>query len=158
MTKTGPKPRPVLDRLLEKIDRKNFNDCWYWSGKRNANGYGVMGIGSRTDKTRKMALAHRVSFELFKGEIPDGHFVCHTCDKPSCVNPDHLFSGTQFDNMQDCAQKGRTKKTTSTHCKHGHPFDEENTSFTAGQRACRVCRRDASRRQYYKNKGRVTAQ
>lgn len=77
-------------------------DCWIWRERwRRKGGYGMFVIG------RKRCIASRVSYELFNGPITDGLFVCHTCDNPSCVNPKHLWLGTNQDNMIDMTQKGR---------------------------------------------------
>lgn len=73
-------------------------DCWHWVGNRNTLGYGVMPTGG---------LAHRYACELFHGVLPDGMVVMHSCDNPSCVNPDHLSIGTQADNIRDMERKGR---------------------------------------------------
>ncbi len=78
------------------------HDCWEWQGPRSVverGGYGVM-------KGRK---AHRVSWELHHGPIPEGMHVCHHCDNPPCVNPDHLFLGTDKDNAEDKVSKGRQR-------------------------------------------------
>jgi len=75
--------------------------CWIWTGPQNELGYG------KIMKGRKYLKAHRLSYEEFVGPIPDGMFVCHKCDTPECINPKHLFLGTQKDNMADCARKGR---------------------------------------------------
>lgn len=80
--------------------------CWEWIGSKRC-GYGRMIIGSRKDGTRRSASAHRVSYELTYGEIPDGMEVCHKCDNPCCVNPNHLFLGTRQDNIDDRERKGR---------------------------------------------------
>lgn len=76
-------------------------DCWIWQGSRDGDGYGTVYFRGSAQ------LVHRVSWILLKGEIPDGLFVLHRCDNPPCLNPDHLFLGTQLDNMQDCAKKKR---------------------------------------------------
>lgn len=82
------------------LDKKT--NCWIWTGAVNYNGYGIMlGPG------RKTMRAHRRCFEVAKGEITQGFQVCHTCDVPGCVNPDHLWLGTNRDNSIDKTKKGR---------------------------------------------------
>jgi hypothetical protein len=95
--------RRLEDRFLEKIGEPDKHGCWPWTATKNNKGYGMM-----ADKTGiKMRLAHRISWELVYGPIPEGLLVLHHCDNPGCVNPAHLFLGTQQDNMQDMARKER---------------------------------------------------
>lgn len=96
----------VKDRLLSHVIVNEKSGCWEWQGSKR-NGYGRMIIGSRTDGSRKSESAHRISFEIFCGQIPDGMEICHRCDNPSCINPDHLFLGTRQDNINDRQRKGR---------------------------------------------------
>jgi hypothetical protein len=100
----GPKPRAPIERFDEKWTPEPNTGCWLWTAGGVPRGYGTMRIGS----PRRAAYAHRVSWELHRGPIPKGFDVCHKCDTPQCVNPDHLFLGTRSDNMQDCACKGRS--------------------------------------------------
>lgn len=89
-------------RFYSRVERGN--GCWLWSGHRSADGYGKLTIG------RSAQLAHRVSWQLHHGPIPAGLRVLHRCDNPPCVNPDHLFLGTQADNVRDMHAKNRARK------------------------------------------------
>lgn len=91
---------PLSERFWLYVKRGRDNDCWLWTGsKRGAYG--------KIKNSRKSLLSHRVSYELHFGVIPNGMLVCHRCDIPGCVNPNHLFLGTQSDNLKDCRDKGR---------------------------------------------------
>jgi len=79
----------------------NSSGCFNWNGGLDQDGYGSVML------SKKRYRAHRASYEVFRGPIPDGHFVCHHCDNPSCINPAHLFTGTNQDNVTDCRKKGR---------------------------------------------------
>ncbi len=90
--------------VLYLVDHKG---CWLWAGGKNDKMRGSFSINGKNTS------AHRASWLLHRGEIPPGFCVCHTCDVPYCVNPDHLFLGTQRDNLLDCVSKGR------------HPFQRD---------------------------------
>ena len=94
-------------RFWTKIDKDGPNGCWIWNGSRNEKGYGLMGtIGNKNYR------AHRFSWELVHGPIPKGgdyhgNCILHRCDNPPCVNPAHLFMGTNLDNRRDAWAKDR---------------------------------------------------
>lgn len=92
---------PVEERFWAKVDKSPHpKGCWVWTRYKYL-GYGQFGIG------RKLMLAHRFAFSNTKGAIPKGLLVCHSCDNPPCCNPDHLFLGTQADNIRDAVSKNR---------------------------------------------------
>lgn len=94
-----------------RVDRSNGGGdaCWEWRGTRDQDGYGLKGL--RRAGKRKIVKAHRMMWELTVSSVPDGLFVCHKCDNPGCVRPEHLFLGTAKDNAADMQSKGRQRYT-----------------------------------------------
>lgn len=96
---------PTAEQFMQRTRRNG--ECIEWTGPIKPEGYGSFTIGSRTDGSRRTVQSHRFSYELFNGPIPDGMQVCHACDNRLCVNPAHLWLGSQRDNLQDAIAKGR---------------------------------------------------
>jgi hypothetical protein len=92
------------ERFLAKVCPDPATGCWLWQGAMYPNGYGC----AQFDRKKKNA--HRVAWILFRGAIPAGMVVCHKCDVPRCVNPDHLFVGSTADNARDMTEKGRGRR------------------------------------------------
>lgn len=113
--------------------------CFLWTGTVSSKGYGQVSYRN------KQWLVHRLSHVIHLGEIPAGKLVCHECDNRRCWNPDHLWLGTNKENMVDCSRKGRADEQTKTHCIHGHEFTPENTRLNSMtetvKRACKSCHR-----------------
>lgn len=93
------------ERFWARVNKSG--ECWLWTGYRNKAGYGVTGV------TPRSRLAHRVAFELSRGTLPPRQSVCHHCDNPACVRPDHLFLGDHVANTTDKVSKGRQARGTS---------------------------------------------
>lgn len=122
---------PLWLRIVSAVER-NDEGCWLWQMHINKYGYGRL---SRK-KAGDTSLAHRISYEQFVGPIPDGFQIDHLCRVRNCVNPAHLEPVIYVENR-------RRRAVHQTHCKNGHPFDDQNTYIQSdGARACRICRRD----------------
>jgi len=106
------------ERVKELLERRSIpipeTGCWIWegatSGTKPTHLYGHLGVKTE-EGSWKTFYAHRLSYLIHKGAIPEGHYVCHSCDEPLCVNPEHLFVGTQQDNVNDMLKKNRGDDT-----------------------------------------------
>jgi hypothetical protein len=131
----------IQERIEIRLDKSS--ECWLWTGAADNHGYGNIGIEGKTKKV------HRAYWEEFNGPIPEGVYVCHTCDTPLCVNLEHLFLGTHSDNMLDMKQKGRHPGSSNiTHCKQGHPLGK----WEGKRRRCRPCYNRRSLESYHRRK------
>lgn len=126
------------ERFWAKVERRGPDDCWPFFGATNGFGYGTFSYNGR------MRVATHASLMLAGIEVPRGSIVCHKCDNPPCVNPAHLFVGTQRDNLLDMHRKGRGFSVGRgvTECPKGHAYNSENTRTYRGMRHCRQCDRD----------------
>lgn len=141
---------PAEERFWLKVDRRGPDECWPWIGGHDSGGYGSFG-----EAPGKPTRAHRFSYELLVGPIPDGLVIDHLCRNRGCVNPTHLEPVTNEENLRRSPIRG--KKPLKTHCAQGHPFDEENTYYSAKQRVCRTCSRAASYRAWQRRRAAANA-
>ena len=130
---------PVEVRFWRYVRIDPASGCWDWASRLCPQGYPYLWGGVRDNPT--MIKAHRYSYELLVGPIPEGLELDHLCRNRGCVNPAHLEAVTHRENMR------RSRKARQTHCLHGHPFSGENLiSRPNGQRGCRECAREGKRR------------
>lgn len=131
----------LRERIQQKISVDAATGCWLWRGAKQKSGHGCMTVNSAPRG------AHRVSYEIAKGQIPPGLDLDHLCRNPSCVNPDHLEPVTRKENLL----RGNTipaRHAAKTHCINGHAFIDDNISRSEGFRRCKACKRILSSKRY----------
>lgn len=99
--------------VIEERSYPDKSGCWIWKSTINKDGYGSIKIKQKT------YIAHRLSFEIYKGEIKENNCVCHSCDNTKCVNPEHLWQGSNRENIYDCLKKNRHHSQTKYRDKNG---------------------------------------
>jgi hypothetical protein len=152
---SGKVTKSIQERFEAKWTPEPNSGCWLWISGGNKFQYGKLYFNGRNE------MATRVSWFLKYGQLPSPELqVCHKCDTPACVNPDHLFLGTMSDNQMDCVLKGRRtytrgygkdwnvtrtrKEVKKLVCKHGHPLSGDNLYICPkGWAQCKECRRQS---------------
>ena len=126
----------ILEEYLSRIDKLSEDECWEWTGGTYRGGYGM--YGRFYYKGKRILPAHRISYLIYKGTIPEGKKILHSCDNPPCCNPKHLSAGTQLENVTQMWSRGRGKSTvgadqwgTSLSDEgamriYNHPMDDKN--------------------------------
>jgi len=115
--------------------------CHEWTGTIGTGGYGQFSLDGATTRAHRFAL-----FGVQARNVSPKIFVCHKCDNPRCVNPEHLYAGSRCDNEQDKVARGRHPEHKKTHCPQGHEYSQENTRVTGNRRYCRACARSIAAR------------
>lgn len=139
----------ITDNLVEFFISNFYiseNLCWEWTGRRigRNNRYGVIRLNGY------QYYAHRVSYEIFVGQIPDKHDIHHKCRNPLCVNPNHLELKTHREHTREHIASDGHPMGKLTYCKRGHEFTPDNTRINVrGARECRECERGRYREKYY---------
>ena len=139
------------DRFWPKVVALS-SGCWEWRGARGSHGYGIIRVGPVAP--RHYVRAHRVSYEMLVGPVPEGRELDHLCRNPPCVNPSHLEAVTHRENVRR-GVSAAAQHARATHCPQGHAYDEANTMRSVEGRHCRACR--TARLLRYRVKLRVAA-
>lgn len=152
-----PRPhvrRPLSDRFADKYVIEPNSGCWLWIGAATNAGYGLIGL----EAGRNILATHAALILDGRARPSPEHMACHKCDTPSCVNPSHLFWGSQDENMADQQRKGRHWATVKSACKAGHLWTSENTRIGQdGRKNCRICETSrAERRREQKRATRIS--
>lgn len=158
--KVGDLSPKLIDFFWKRVTPSPGEACWEWrtgNGTRPAR-YGNISLYGGREAGIKCISAHRASWIIHHGDIDDKLLVCHKCDNPACVRPDHLYLGTQSENIRDCIAKGRFTQlrvhlpdmALKTHCPSGHAYDPANTGVSTRpnggkNRYCRTCQREWAR-------------
>jgi hypothetical protein len=111
MIKLGRPKESLEHRFWNKVDKTST--CWFWEGKKDKRGYGKLAL--EPGVTHREISAHRLSYQIHYGMFESSLFVCRQCDNPACVNPEHLFLGTNQDNVNDKVSKNRQLKGSQIH-------------------------------------------
>jgi hypothetical protein len=141
MSRYGPKPVPMIERLMRRIDMTDPDACWIWPGANNGigSGYGTISIDAPANGRR--TYTHIAMWVHFNGPVPDGHELDHLCKVTLCCNPRHLEAVTHAENLRraDTFDLG-AYWSAKTHCPWGHEYTEANTYVNPkGARCCRAC-------------------
>lgn len=149
----SPKSKPVIQRVLAKIQIDTKSGCWLFQGNLE-HGYGRSSIGSKSKGTFKKVYVHKITYEYFVGPVPEGYEIDHLCRTRKCCNPDHLEAVTPYENKMR-GESPPAINAKKTHCPRGHEYSDSNTIVTnTGFRQCKACKRLRYSRTYVRKTGR----
>lgn len=151
-----PKPRPAVDRILERTAADPDSGCWIWQGAVNAGGYGRVSVGSRAEGTLRQEFIHRAVYEALVAPIPEGLHIDHLCRVRHCVNPEHMDPVPKAVNTLR-GEAPAARNARKTHCDNDHPLEGDNLRVTrAGHRQCRTCFRASQKRHRQRHRAQIS--